>query len=415
MRLFYTFLLCVLFTATTCLQTRADSSESNCLECHRDFEDDDGPSHLFTRDIHFQKGLGCSDCHGGDPDADDMDVVRASSDFLGVPDHFEVPSFCARCHSDAAYMHDRNPALPVDQLEKYRTSIHGIRLFQDKDDRVANCVSCHSAHQIGDPKMPHSTTYPLNLPHVCGSCHADSSYMSNYNIPTNQLALYKQSVHGIALLENHDLGAPACNDCHGNHGAAPPGVTSLSAVCGRCHAIEAALFTESTHYTAFLENELSMCETCHAYHGIMHPTDSLIGFEEPGLCGDCHAADEDSPVPMVVDSLRSVVFRLSHSADEARLLLDEASIKGMMTTEEEFILKEVSQSIHTARAAIHAFSIDSLVPHAVQGIANAEKVRQRAVELIDEYYFRRWGFAVATIIISLLAAALYFKIRRIEK
>ena len=36
----------------------------NCRDCHFDFEDDDGPSHKFVRDIHAQKGLGCADCHG---------------------------------------------------------------------------------------------------------------------------------------------------------------------------------------------------------------------------------------------------------------------------------------------------------------------------------------------------------------
>ncbi|MFQ6007826.1 MAG: hypothetical protein ACE5K8_02640, partial [Candidatus Zixiibacteriota bacterium] len=182
---------------------------------------------------------------GGDPSLEDMDEVREVKNYRGVPSYLEVPAFCARCHSNPAYMHEYNPALPVDQLDKYKTSVHGKRLFGYRDTKVANCVSCHGVHDIGDARMPHSSTHPLNIVKTCSKCHADKAYMADYDIPTNQVVEYMQSVHGVALLERKDLGAPACNDCHGNHGAAPPGVSSLSAVCGNCHALEAELFNSS--------------------------------------------------------------------------------------------------------------------------------------------------------------------------
>ncbi len=37
------------------------------------------------------------------------------------------------------------------------------------------------------------------------------------------------------------------------------------------------------------------------------------------------------------------------------------------------------------------------------------------VSAIDDYYFRRKGFAVSTLIVTLLVIGLYFKIRRLEK
>ncbi|RME27390.1 MAG: hypothetical protein D6800_05135, partial [Candidatus Zixiibacteriota bacterium] len=282
--------------------TVAAAAENNCLTCHQDFEDDTGPSHLISRDIHFQKGLGCTGCHGGDPTLDDMDDVRASRGYRGVPNHLEVPQFCARCHSNPAYMHEHNPRLATDQLAKYKTSVHGKRLFGKKDTKVANCISCHSVHQIADEKLPHSSTYPLNLPFTCGKCHADSAYMAPYGIPTDQLAKFKESVHGKALLEKKDLGAPACNDCHGNHGAAPPGVNSLAAVCGTCHAIEADLFTHSPHKTAFEENDYPMCETCHGNHGIQKPSEKMLGSAEPAVCANCHEPGDGTAGPEVADS-----------------------------------------------------------------------------------------------------------------
>src|SRR5688572_12273090 len=55
--------------------------------------------------------------------------------------------------------------------------------------------------------------------------HVSRAYF-NYGIPTDQAEKFKGSVHGEALLKNRDMAAPTCNDCHGNHGAAPPGATS---------------------------------------------------------------------------------------------------------------------------------------------------------------------------------------------
>jgi hypothetical protein len=34
---------------------------------------------------------------------------------------------------------------------------------------------------------------------------------------------------------------------------------------------------------------------------------------------------------------------------------------------------------------------------------------------VEDFYFRRWGLGVATLIISILAGALYLTIRRIER
>ncbi len=408
-------ILSILALALLYIPVLGQGNSDNCLNCHLDWEDDDGPAHKITRDVHFQKGLGCADCHGGNTSADDMDDVRESRDYIGIPDFLKVPDFCAHCHSDAAYMHEHNPSLPVDQLAKYKTSIHGQRLFGRKDKKVANCVSCHSVHEVGGGRMPHSSTHPVNLPQTCGKCHADTEYMAEYGISTSQLDEFTNSIHGQALLERNDLGAPACNDCHGNHGAAPPGVNSLAAVCGLCHAIEAELFNRSPHAEAFRENDIPMCEICHSNHFIIKPSDSMIGSEEPAICTDCHSADDGTIGFMTADSLRVSIDNLVRFHGKAQQTLDEAIAKGMMTTDEEFLMKEVDQSLIQTRMHIHAFNIDSVEPKAKLGIAKADSVRVMSAELIDEYYFRRQGLAVATLIITFLAIMLYRKIRKIEK
>ena len=64
-------------------------------------------------------------------------------------------------------------------------------------------------------------------------------------LDTTNIEQWRQSVHGQALLEKGDLTAPACNDCHGNHGAMPPGVDSVANACGTCHGKIANLFAET--------------------------------------------------------------------------------------------------------------------------------------------------------------------------
>ncbi len=403
-------LLCLMY----CPMVLAENSD-NCIECHADWEEEDGPARLFSKDIHFQRGLGCADCHGGDTQAEDMEDVRLVKNYRGVPEFNEIPDFCARCHSDAAYMRQYNPALPVDQFSKYKTSVHGQRLIKNKDKKVATCISCHSVHQIGDGKLPHSSTHPLNVPQTCGNCHADKEYMAEYNIATDLLEDFKASVHGHALLENKDLGAPACNDCHSNHGAAPPGVESLTLVCGNCHAMEAELFVKSPHMEAYSENDFPMCATCHSNHRIEHPSDVMIGSTEPGICADCHDPDDGTKGSQTADSVRNAINKLVEAHQAALDMLEDAKSKGMMTTDEEFLMKEVDQSLIQTRTHIHSFDILVVIPKAEEGIAKADSVRIKSAQLIDEYFFRRKGLGVATLVITFLAILLYARIRKLEK
>ena len=355
------------------------------------------------------------DCHGGDVSLEDMDDVRLVRSYRGIPSYSEVPQFCARCHSDAAYMHEHNPSLPIDQLDKYRTSVHGQLLFDKKDSKVANCVSCHTVHEIGDAKMPHSSTHPINLIETCGKCHSDADHMAGYGIPTTQVEDYKLSVHGVALLERGDLGAPACNDCHGNHGAAPPGVSSLAAVCGNCHALEAELYNGSPHKIAFEENDYPMCETCHSNHKILKPHDDMVGIQDDAICVECHSSDDGTVAFETASGISGALAQLVASQIQADSALTEAIEKGMMTTDEEFRLKEVAQTLIRARTLVHAFNADSVSAKTAEGISKADTVTANSAALIGEYHFRRKGLGFATLFITILVVALYLKIRRVDR
>jgi Cytochrome c3 len=325
-----------------------------------------------------------------------------------------VAKTCAKCHSNADYMKKFNPGLPVDQYQKYLTSVHGQRNLAG-DPKPATCVSCHSNHLIRPVKDPRSPVYPTNIPSTCAKCHSNKDYMAQYHIPTDQYANYKSSVHGIALMQNSDLSAPACNSCHGNHGAVPPGVSSVASVCGTCHQANADLFDKSPHHAAFTKAKLPGCVVCHSNHLVRPPTDAMIGFTQGAVCGKCHkdvASDSAAPAIRI---MAATFDSLTGGEKRADSLIVRAEQLGMDVSDASYSLKDVNQSLVQARVQVHSFSsgpVDSAAEPGMKIVADAQK---SALAAISEYYFRRQGLGVSTLIITFLAVLLFLKIRQLER
>ena len=180
----------------------------SCLECHTALEGElQKPAIAFKNDIHARAGFSCVDCHGGDASTTDMAAsMNRAKGYIGHPARTAVPKLCARCHSDAAIMHKYNPRQRVDQFAQYQTSVHGKRLAAG-DGAVANCVDCHSVHDIRGVKEGLSPVHPVRLPETCGRCHQSKEHMAKYKLETNQLAEYRTSVHWEALSKGGDLSA----------------------------------------------------------------------------------------------------------------------------------------------------------------------------------------------------------------
>ncbi len=354
-----------------------------------------------------ERMLQCTTCH----DAHGVVSVKNRTS----PVHpANIVRACGRCHSSASYMRQYNPALPIDQVEKYRTSVHGM-LNARGDVKVAECASCHGGHDVRPASDVRSKVYPVNLPAMCGQCHSDAEYMKTYKIPTDQLEKYSRSVHGMALLQKHDLNAPACNDCHGNHGAIPPGVESISKVCGTCHALSSDLFSASPHKKAFDQRKLPECETCHGHHEIDAATEQLLGIAEGSVCSRCHSPTEYPKGFFVAQTMRALVDSLEYAERVAARLVNEAEQKGMEISEAKFKLRDARQARFESRTIVHAFDEAKFREVVERGLSVAGVVSTQAQEAVDEYYFRRWGLGVSTLIISILALSLYLTIKRIEK
>ncbi len=382
---------------------------SSCIECHSEMGEELVES--FKLDVHQKFGLSCSDCHGGNPAEEEADLAKDRS-FRGAPERKDVPEFCASCHSDSVYMRDFNPNLRVDQLALYWTSRHGQRLKKG-DTRVAVCTDCHGDHGILAGNHPKSLTFPWNIPETCGRCHSDKTLMQAYRLPADQVEEYRQSVHSRALFEKKDLSAPVCNDCHGNHGAAPPGVFSIAYVCRQCHPSTGELFLRSPHKKAFDEMEISECEACHGNHRILPPSDEMLGTGEEAICIQCH--DPDSRPYAVAAAIKKSLDRFKDQIQEAETLLAQADRQGVNVSDPRFRLSEAITLLILVRNLSHGLDLAEIEAKIQEGEKVVSWVSDSGEAALKEARFRKSGLIVSTIFIFLLALALFLKIRDIEK
>jgi predicted CXXCH cytochrome family protein len=388
--------------------------KSSCIDCHVKLDDPrlSNPAKLFVNDVHRSRGLSCNDCHGGDPNADTSEAAKdPSKGYLGKPRTVDIPAYCGKCHSDANLMKKFNPSLRVDQESEYYTSVHG-KLLKSGEQKVATCISCHSVHGIRAVSDPLSSVYPLNVADTCAKCHGNADYMRAFKIPTDQVTKFKTSVHAKALYNKQDLSAPTCNDCHGNHGATPPGIASVANVCGQCHARQATLFQTSPHKAAFDKQGLAECVTCHSNHDIATPTDQMIGTHQGALCVNCHK-DGDKGFAAAAQ-MRSRIDQLIASIDKSNAILSVAERKGMEVSKPKFDLKGATDALTHARVLIHSSSNTEVDKVVEPGLEVAGKGYQAGLNALAELSFRRKGLAVSLIFILFLALLVYLKIRQLE-
>ena len=350
-----------------------EAPETSCLGCHGSTdwfpgEEDQARVRGALEGVHAEAGISCHDCHGGNPDPalfEDMpgamDPDHAANPYEDPPSRGEIPSFCGRCHSDPEYMKQFQPGARVDQEREYRSSHHG-KALADGDANVATCIDCHGVHGILKASNPRSSVYPTRVAETCSACHADAAKMAGYTLPdgrplpVDQHARWSRSVHAQAMEERGDLYAPTCNDCHGNHGAAPPGVESVAFVCGQCHGREATLYRASAKHDGFeLHNEMFLadvgengcaecheapepqaswrgptqltgCGTCHGNHSVVRPTVAILAPMPATPCAMCH--EPTGKLASLMVERETIVRRYERRRDELLQEASEANLSG---------------------------------------------------------------------------------------
>jgi predicted CXXCH cytochrome family protein len=208
------FISVIAFAAVTC------AAEDTCFDCHGVQE---GTSLRFKDDIHRKKTLSCDDCHGGDPTVKDMNASKQpQTGFRPRPSRQSMPDFCGRCHSDAKYMARFDPKESVSSLALYARGVHGMALAKG-NKKSAQCVDCHSVHDIQAVADPDSPVSPKNIGDTCAKCHPADA------------AAFKESTHGRLFTTDK---MPGCVTCHAGHDTQPASTALLvgdAALCLRCH------------------------------------------------------------------------------------------------------------------------------------------------------------------------------------
>lgn len=348
----------------------------------------------FAGDVHARAGLNCASCHG---DGEPVAIGRTA-----------IAPLCARCHSDAAYMHRFNPGTRVDQYAQYLTSTHGKRMSAG-ETRVATCSDCHSAHGVRRASDPMSPVAPAHVAKTCAVCHADRTRMAAFGREPTPYADWSASVHAAALLKRGDTSAPTCSTCHGSHGATPPGIDSVVAVCAQCHVREAGLYRASPKKAIFETMGEKECMACHSNHRITMPDDTWVGLTAPAVCANCH--DETTGGATTIASVRSTLDRLRERETRAAALLQRAEESGMLVDEGRAALRDAREHQIHARVLVHAFADKPFQPMASQGLDAAGRAEQEASDALRELRVRRTGLLVAALFVASLLVTLWLKIR----
>ncbi len=234
----------------------------------------------YMESTHGRLGYACVQCHTdiGDYPHDEITATTRREFTL------QLYTSCAECHQG---MYDAT-----------LDSVHQKALAAG-NSQAAVCTDCHGAHDIGPPDQPRSL-----IPQTCERCH--------YQI----YQLYKESVHGAALIGEGNPDVPSCIDCHGVHDIQGPsnGTFRLFSpqICANCHADEELMsrygvstdvfetYLTDFHGTTVVlfeaiapdqETNKPVCIDCHGVHDIRSvddPESSVMKENLLGTCQKCH-------------------------------------------------------------------------------------------------------------------------------
>lgn len=103
----------------------------------------------------------CIDCHG------DHQILAPNNPQSSVANN-NIVQVCSNCHGSVSLT--QRYGLPTQSVGSYLDSYHGLAT-QGGLTTVANCASCHGAHEIKPSSDPTSPINKANLAKTCGKCH----------------------------------------------------------------------------------------------------------------------------------------------------------------------------------------------------------------------------------------------------
>lgn len=349
-----------------------------------------------------------------------------------------------------------------------------------------SCVDCHGGDASKADKLAakaQGTGYKgkiarKKLPSLCGDCHADVRRMNPFGLPTDQLAQYRTSRHGVAVLEEDETRAATCVDCHGYHGvvgrrdsASPVHPKNVPTTCSKCHSNktltedigltggEEIAYKKSVHHKLLVEGDLSapQCATCHGNHGAVPP-----GFKNVGsVCGKCHIREhelfEKSPHARLVaagqfdscvvchsnhdvqpageyilenacklcheagdngfkvrDALLKQIRDAENSYDKTKAALKEAMDQGFGTPDEVALLEQAHTDLIAMRAQQHALDGKLLANSAEMLSSKLARITERIKATESIERLKRLWLLPVIFFLTLMSFVSWLRYRRIH-
>lgn len=375
--------------------------EYSCVVCHIE------KRRAFTLGVHSERNIRCHDCHGGNPSGLEVATAHMGPDWIGTPDKLGTVENCSSCHSDPDQM--RQYGIPAGQLAEFRTSRHGQLLLESGDTNAPTCTDCHDAHTILPPNDARSSVYPTNIVRTCSRCHEDEQLMSQYNLPTQQVHDYRESVHGLALFQGDNFSAPTCVSCHGSHAALPPKIVQIANVCGHCHVAVRRTFYEGPHGDAARDGLLPGCTACHSNHG----TEQVQPHQIAATCTNCHSEDgAETALGVQIQQHALHAYEALLSADEAIQQLLHA---GRNVTDYEFRYRAALTAYSQIDKAQHSLDLGVLEELDRQTTSIARDIRSAEEVAAEEIWEHKltlvpvWFLALSAVVLA------WFKLRSLGR
>ncbi len=110
----------------------------------------------------------CTDCHG------EHNILRHTDPRSPVAAKNVSAQVCSPCHSSIKL--SEKYGIPSDRPRTFADSYHGLAIRGGGATEVANCASCHGAHDIKPSSDPTSSVNKANLTVTCGKCHPGANW-----------------------------------------------------------------------------------------------------------------------------------------------------------------------------------------------------------------------------------------------
>ena len=233
--------------------------------------------------------------------------------------------------------------------------------------------------------------------------------MAKYGLSTDQVEQWRQSAHGIALLQSQNFAAPTCLGCHGSHSALPPTVTEVANVCSRCHQLVGDAFQRGPHGQAAREGKLAGCLGCHSNHGTERfPPDRIAA-----TCTKCHATG--SRAHSFGTEIQQLAIQAEADLQAATTAIEQVGRTGQRTDDARFRSQTARTAYLQVAEAQHDLDLDGL-EELTRRVRSISRDLRGMAEVTGERQWERKLFLLPVWFLALSALYLaWLVLRRLER